>query len=168
MVPLQPYNMNLRIFQPPGQVVMLHEMYHELRVIPLDDRPLTRISQWVGEARGHWDGDTLVVETVNFDDQSDAYFSAPWRAVRSSLRLVERFTRIGPTELDYTFTLEDPTSFTRRWTASAPMTTDHASRGVTAGDMWEYACHEGNHAMINVLTGARREEASARSERRTP
>ncbi len=168
MVPLQPYNMNLRIFQTPGQVVMLHEMYHELRVIPLDDRPLTGIPQWVGEARAHWDGDTLVVETVNFDDQSEAYFSAPWRAVRSSLRLVERFTRVGSTEIDYTFTLEDPTSFTQPWTASAPMTTDHASRGVTAGEMWEYACHEGNHAMINVLTGARREEAAAQNERRTP
>lgn len=164
MVPLQPYNMNLQIFQSPEQVVMLHEMYHELRVIPLDDRPLTGIPQWVGEARGHWEGDTLVVETTNFVDQTAAYFSAPWRAVRPSLRLVERFTRTGPTAIDYTFTLEDPTSFTRPWTASAPMTTDQASRGVTSGEIWEYACHEGNHAMINVLTGARMEDASPRAE----
>ncbi len=161
MVPLQPYNMNMRIFQTPGQVVMLHEMYHELRVISLDSRPLTGIAQWTGEARGRWEGETLVVETRNFVDRPETYWSAPWRAARSSLRLVERFTRVGPATIDYTFTLEDPLSFTRPWTASAPMTTDHASRGVTAGEMWEYACHEGNHAMINILGGARAEEAKA-------
>ena len=161
MVPLQPYNMNMRIFQTPGQVVMLHEMYHELRVIPLDDRPLTGIAQWTGEARGHWEGDTLVVETVNFVDKPETYWSAPWRAARPTLRLVERFTRTGPESIDYTFTLEDPTWFTRPWTAAAPMTTDQASRGVTAGEIWEYACHEGNHAMINILGGARAEEAEA-------
>ena len=161
MVPLQPYNMNMRIFQTPGQVVMLHEMYHELRVIPLDDRPLNGIPQWTGEARGRWEGDTLVVETVNFIDRPETYWSAPWRAARPTLRLVERFTRVGPESIDYTFTLEDPTSFTRPWTAAAPMTTDQASRGVTAGEIWEYACHEGNHAMINILGGARAEEAEA-------
>ena len=96
MVPLQPYNMNLQLLQTPGQVVMLHEMYHELRVIPLDDRPLTGIAQWTGEARGRWEGDTLVVETVNFVDKPDAYWSSPWRKARSTLRLVERFTRVGP------------------------------------------------------------------------
>ena len=161
MVPLQPYNMNLRIFQAPGEVVMLHEMYHELRVIPLDGRPRTGIAQWTGEARGHWEGDTLVVETVNFADRPEAYWSAPWRASRPSLRLVERFTRAGPLTIDYTFTVEDALSFTQPWTAAAPMTTDHASRGVTSGQLWEYACHEGNHAMINILSGARAEEAAA-------
>lgn len=159
MVPLQPYNMNMRIFQTPGQVVMLHEMYHELRVIPLDDRPLTGIAQWTGEARGRWEGETLVVETINFLDKPETYWSAPWRAARPSLRLVEKFTRVGPESIDYTFTLEDPLSFTRPWTAAAPMTTDQAARGVTAGEIWEYACHEGNHAMINILGGARAEEA---------
>ena len=161
MVPLQPYNMNLLVFQTPGQVVMLHEMYHELRVIPLDDRPLTGIEQWTGEARGRWDGDTLVVETINFADKPDAYWSAPWRKARSTLRLVERFTRVGPQSIDYTFTLEDPKVFSQPWTAAAPMTTDHTSRGVTSGQMWEYACHERNYAMLNVLTGARLEEAAA-------
>ena len=164
MVPLQPYNMNLQVLQTPGQVVMLHEMYHELRVIPLDDRPLTGIAQWTGEARGRWEGDTLVVETVNLVDKPDAYWSSPWRKARSSLRLVERFTRVGPESIDYTFTLEDPEVFAQAWTASAPMTTDHASRGVTAGQIWEYACHEGNHAMVNVLSGARIEEARAEQE----
>ena len=161
MVPLQPYNMNLQVLQTPGQVVMLHEMYHELRVIPLDDRPLTGIEQWTGEARGLWEGDTLVVETVNFADKPDAFWSSPWRKARSTLTLVERFTRVGPESIDYTFTLEDPEVFARPWTASAPMTTDQASRGVTAGQLWEYACHEGNHAMVNILSGARAEEARA-------
>jgi hypothetical protein len=165
MVPLQPYNMNLQLLQTPGEVVMLHEMYHELRVIPLDDRPLTGIAQWTGEARGHWEGDTLVVETVNFADRPDAYWSAPWRKSRPSLRLVERFTRVGPETIDYTFTLEDPQVFTRPWTAAAPMTTDHASRGVTSGQIWEYACHERNYSMINVLGGARSEEDAAARHR---
>ena len=161
MVPLQPYNMNMHIFQSPGEVVMLHEMYHELRVIPLDGRPRNGIPQWTGEARGHWEGDTLVVETINFAERPKAYWSAPWRASRPSLRLVERFTRVGPETIDYTFTLEDPLAFTRPWTAAAPMTTDHASRGVTAGQLWEYACHEGNYGMLNILSGARAEEAEA-------
>ncbi len=158
MVPLQPYNMNLQIFQTPGEVVMLHEMYHELRVIPITDRPLTGIAQWTGEARGRWEGDTLVVETVNFVDRPDAYWSSPWRKSRSTLRLVERFTRVGPQSIDYTFTLEDPEVFSQAWTASAPMTTDHLSRGVTSGVIYEFACHERNYSMVNVLAGARMEE----------
>ncbi len=160
MVPLQPYNMNMRIFQTPDEVAMLHEMYHEVRVIPLDARPLTGIPQWTGEARGRWEGDTLVVETVSFIDRPETYWSAPWRAARPTLRLVERFSRVGPESIDYTFTLDDPTSFTQPWTAAAPMTTDQASRGVTAGEIWEFACHEGNHAMVNILAGARAEEAA--------
>ena len=165
MVPLQPYNMNLQVLQTPGQVVMLHEMYHELRVIPLDGRPRTGIPQWTGEARGRWEDGALVVETVNFVDKPDAFWSSPWRKARSTLTLVERFTRVGPEAIDYTFTLEDPDVFARAWTASAPMTTDQASRGVTAGPLWEYACHEGNHAMVNILSGARAEEARAERER---
>ncbi len=165
MVPLQPYNMNMQIFQVPGAVVMLHEMYHELRVIPLDDRPLTGIRQWTGEARGRWEDDTLVVETVNFVDKADRFWSAPWRKARPSLRLLERFTRVGPDAIDYTFSLEDPQVFTRVWTAAAPMTTDHESRGVTSGPIWEYACHEGNHAMINILAGARAAETEAKRRR---
>ncbi len=158
MVPLQPYNMNLQILQTPGEVVMLHEMYHELRVIPITDRPRTGIEQWTGEARGRWEGDTLVVETVNFVDRPDAYWSSPWRKSRSTLKLVERFTRVGPQSIDYTFTMEDPEVFSEPWTASAPMTTDHLSRGVTSGVIYEFACHERNYSMVNVLAGARMEE----------
>jgi len=138
--------------------VMLHEMYHELRVIPISDRPLTGIGQWTGEARGRWEDDTLVVETVNFADKPDAYWSSPWRKSRSTLKLVERFTRVGPQSIDYTFTMEDPEVFNQPWTASAPMTTDHLSRGVTSGVIYEFACHERNYSMINVLAGARMEE----------
>ena len=165
MVPLQPYNMNLQILQTPGELVMLHEMYHELRVISLDGRPLTGIEQWTGEARGHWEGDTLVVETVNFADKPDAYWSAPWRKARPTLRLIERFTRVAPDAIDYTFTVEDPRVFTQPWTAAAAMTTDHASRGVTSGQIWEYACHEGNYAMINILRGARLAETGLQPRR---
>ena len=151
MVPLQPYNMNLQILQTPGAVVMLHEMYHELRVIPLDGRPLTGITQWTGEARGHWDGETLVVETVNFVDRPDVYWSTPWRKARPSLRLVERFTRVNADTLLYEFTVEDPTWWTQPWTAAIPMKT-------TEGPIFEYACHEGNYGMANLLTGARIQE----------
>jgi hypothetical protein len=105
------------------------------------------------------------VETVNFVDRPDVYWSTPWRKARPSLRLVERFTRVGPEAIDYTFTVEDPLAFTRPWTAAAPMTTDHASRGVTSGQIFEYACHEGNHAMINVLRGARAQETEATPNR---
>ena len=154
MVPLQPYNMNMQIFQAPGVVAMLHEMYHELRVVPLDDRPWTGIRQWTGEARGHWEGATLVVETRGFVDRPTARSGWMWRRTRPSLHLVERFTRVDAQTIDYTFTVEDPETFTQPWTASAPMTTDHASRGVTPGNIWEYACHEGNYAMINQLRGA--------------
>ena len=158
MVPLQPYNMNLQIFQTPGEVVMLHEMYHELRVIPISDRPLTGIGQWTGEARRRREDHTLVVETVNFADKPDAYWSSPWRKSRSTLKLVERFTRVGPQSIDYTFTMEDPEVFNQPWTAAAPITTDHLSRGVTSGVIYEFACHERNYSMINVLAGARMEE----------
>jgi len=163
MVPLQPYNMNFHIFQSPDHVVFLHEMYHEVRIVPLDGRPHLsgRVEQWLGDPRGWWEGDTLVVETTNFADMPETHWSAPWRRARPSLRVVERFTRIDAETIDYRFTIEDPTSFTRPWTVAAPMTTDQASRGVTSGALYEYACHEGNHAVTNILSGARAEEKEA-------
>ena len=163
MVPLQPYNMNFHIFQSPDHVVFLHEMYHEVRIVPLDGRPHLsgRVEQWLGDPRGWWEGDTLVVETTNFADMPETHWSAPWRRARPSLRVVERFTRIDAETIDYRFTIEDPTSFTRPWTVAAPMTTDQASRGVTSGALYEYACHEGNHAVTNILSGARTEEKEA-------
>jgi len=156
MVALQPYNMNYQIVQTEDTIVIAHEMYHEYRIIPLDDRPFVsdKITQWLGDARAHWEGDTLVIESRNFADKLDQYWAWPWRSARSSLTLVERLTRIDDSNMEYLVTISDPRMFTQSWTISAPMTTDQASRGVTEGPIFEFACHEGNYALPNVLRGA--------------
>ena len=161
-VPLQGYNMNYHILQSPGWVAILNEMFHEYRLIPTDGRThaTTAIGQWLGDARGRWEDDTLVVETTNFADKSAYLWRATWRAARPSLRLVERFTRVDEETIDYEFTMTDPEMFTEAWTALVPMTTNHASRGVTSGPMYEYACHEGNYGLMNILRGARMQEGS--------
>ena len=159
-VPLQGYNMNYHVLQSPGWVAILNEMFHELRLIPTDGRAHVpaHVGQWLGDARGRWEGDTLVVETTAFADKGHYLWRATWRAARPGLRLVERFTRTDDETLDYTFTMTDPEMFTRPWTALVPMTTDHASRGVTSGPMFEYACHEGNYGLLNIMRGARAQE----------
>lgn len=156
MVALQPYNMNYQIVQTEDTIVIAHEMYHEYRIIPLDDRPFVsdKITQWLGDARAHWEGDTLVIESRNFADKLDHYWAWPWRSARSSLTLVERLTRIDDSNMEYLVTISDPKMFTQSWTISAPMTTDQASRGVTEGPIFEFACHEGNYALPNVLRGS--------------
>ena len=167
LVPLQGYNMNYHILQSPGWVAILNEMFHEYRLIPVDGRAHVRaeIGQWLGDARGWWDGDTLVVETTNFADKGHFLWRATWRAARPSLHLVERFTRIDDETVDYQFTMTDPTMFTRPWTATVAMTTNQASRGVTSGPMFEYACHEGNYGLLNIMRGARADDAArARAE----
>ena len=160
-VPLQGYNMNYHILQSEGWVAMLNEMFHEFRLIPTDGRSHVpvHVGQWLGDSRGRWEGDTLVVETTAFADRSDDLWRATWRAARPGLHLVERFTRVDEQTLDYEFTMTDPDMFTRPWTARLPMTTDHASRGVTSGPMYEYACHEGNYGLLNIMRGARAEDA---------
>jgi hypothetical protein len=160
MVPTQGYNMNYRILQAPGYVAILHEMFHEFRIIPLDARPHVgaRIGQWLGDSRGRWEGESLVVETTNFADKTSYWWAQAWRASRPSLRLVERLTRVDEDTIDYRFTMEDPESFERPWTAVIPMTTNQAERGVTVGEMFEYACHEGNYSLPNMLRGARAAE----------
>ena len=160
-VPLQGYNMNYHVLQSEGWVVMLNEMFHEFRLIPTDGRAHVpaHVGQWLGDSRGRWEGDTLVVETAAFADKSRYLWRATWRAARPGLRLVERFTRVDDETLDYEFTMTDPDMFTRPWTARVPMTTDHASRGVTSGPMYEYACHEGNYGLLNIMRGARAEDA---------
>lgn len=165
-VPLQGYNMNYHVLQGPGWVAILNEMFHEYRLIPVDDRPhvAPQIGQWLGDARGRWEGDTLVVETTNFADRGHYLWRTTWRASRPGLTLVERFTRVDETTLDYEFTMSNPETFTQPWTASVPMTTDHASRGVTAGRMYEYACHEGNYGLFNIMNGARIEELAQATE----
>jgi len=157
LVPLQGYNMNYHILQSPGWVAILNEMFHEYRLIPVDGRAHLRpkIGQWLGDARGRWDGNTLVVETTNFADKGHFLWRATWRAARRSLHLVERFTRVDNETIDYEFTMTDPAMFASSWTATVPMTTNQASRGVTSGPMFEYACHEGNYGLLNIMRGAR-------------
>ena len=159
-VPLQGYNMNYQILQSPGWVAIINEMFHEFRLIPVDRRPHVpdHVGQILGDARGRWEGNTLVVETRSFADKRHFLWRATWRASRPSLRLVERFTRVSEDTIDYEFTMTDPTMFTRPWTALVPMTTDQASRGVTSGPLYEYACHEGNYGLLNIMRGARVEE----------
>tara|TARA_B100000686_G_C16781614_1_gene972297 strand:+ start:313 stop:1284 length:972 start_codon:yes stop_codon:yes gene_type:complete len=162
MVALQPYNMNYQVVQTENTIVIAHEMYHEFRVIPLDDRPFVsdKIGQWLGDARAHWEGDTLVIESRNFADKLGYYWAWPWRSARGSLTLIERLTRLDEKNMDYQVTVKDPEMFTQPWTISAPMTTDQASRGVTAGPIFEFACHEGNYALPNVLRGAQVESSA--------
>jgi hypothetical protein len=152
------YNNNFQILQTPDSVAILHEMFRDRRIIPLDGRPTLNIRQWLGDPRGHWEGETLVVETINFDDKTAFRWAASWRMPTKAMRIVERFTRVSIDTIDYEFTIQDPSKFTGEWTASVPMTTDYLGRGVTGGQLYEYACHEGNYAIVNVLTGARTAE----------
>lgn len=146
------YNNNYQITQAPGLVAILHEEIHEVRLIPTDGRPHAgaSIRQWLGDSRGHWEGDTLVVETTNFHD--DATFRFP--ADAGTLRIVERFRRLGPDAIDYQFTVDNPSLYSRPWTAMLPM---RKSDGL----IYEYACHEGNYGIANVLGGHRAEERRA-------
>jgi hypothetical protein len=157
------YNNNYLIVQTPQHVVITAEMFHDVRVIRLDARPRTNLPQWLGESRGHWEADTLVVETSNFANKAAYWWATSWRAPRPTLGMVERFRRTDAETLEYEFTMTDPVMFTRPWTARLPLTTNQQARGVTVGRMFEYACHEGNYAMVNVLKGARAQEAAAAS-----
>jgi hypothetical protein len=152
------YNNNYQIVQSPGYVLVHHELYSELRVIPIGASRRVGLPQWQGNAVGHWEGTTLIVETVGFANKSNYWWATAWRAARPTLRLTERFTRIDEETIDYQFTMEDPTMFTRPWTAAFPLTTNQAARGVTEGPLYEYACHEGNYAIANILRGARAQE----------
>jgi hypothetical protein len=142
------YNNNYQILQTPGYVVILIEMIHDVRIIPLDGRAHapSSIQQWMGDSRGRWDGNTLVVTTTNFTGKTN------FRGSSEHLRLVERFTRVNPGAINYEFTIDDPASFPRPWTAAIPMTK-------AEGPIFEYACHEGNYGMTNLLSGARAEES---------
>jgi hypothetical protein len=151
--PMMPsfYNNNYQIVEAPGYVMILVEMIHDARIIPLDNRPHlpAGVEQWMGDSRGHWEGNTLVVETTNFTDKTR------FRGADQNMRLTERFTRVDPETIQYEFTVNDPTAFTRPWTVQIPMKRSE-------GPIFEYACHEGNYAMTDVLAGARAEEKAAR------
>ena len=144
------YNQNLHLFQTPDHVVLVTEMVHTVRVVPLDGRPVLSddVRQWSGDSRGHWEGETLVVETSNFNDQRG------WRGSTTNMKLVERYTRVDADTLDYEFTVIDPETWTNSWTASIPMRR-------SLNPMYEYACHEGNHSMDGILAGRRAEERAA-------
>ena len=144
------YNNNLQIFQAADTVVIFNEMIHDARIVPLDGRAHLDdgIRQWMGVSRGQWDGDTLVVETTNFLRETH------FRGSSANLHLVERFTRINEDRLLYEYTVSDPTTFTRPWTVQMPMKRSDAH-------LYEYACHEGNYGMFNLLAGARAEEKEA-------
>ena len=146
------YNNGLQIVQGPGHVAVQKEMIHETRVIPTEPRPALgpNLTSWLGTAQGRWDGDTLVVETTNFNGR------APYRGSGENLTLVERFTRLGPTTLEYQFTIDDPTVWTRPWTGMFRFDKDDDQY-----ELVEYACHEGNYGMTNILSGSRAIEQQA-------
>lgn len=144
------YNQNVQIFQTRDYVVILNEMIHNARIVPMDGRAHGHLPQWVGDSRGRWDGDTLVVDTVNFKRET-AFLNGK---TTSKLRLTERFTRVDADTLLYRFTVDDPNVWTRPWTAEIAM-------GRNDERMYEYACHEGNHGLIGILGGARAKESSA-------
>jgi hypothetical protein len=143
------YNNNVQIFQTPGYVVILNEMIHDVRIIPTDGRPHGTIPRWTGDSRGRWEGDTLVVETINFRRETSLPGSS------AGTRLVERFTRADPKTVRYEFTVTDPTTYTRPWTAVMPL------RAIDEF-LYEYACHEGNYGLRGILGAARaRDKAEA-------
>jgi hypothetical protein len=145
------YNNNHRIVQSRDYVVILSEMIHDARVIPLGEGPHlpSTVHQWLGNSRGHWEGDTLVVETTNFTDKTN------FRGAGENMRLTERFTRVDKDTLLYRFTVDDPQSFQRPWSAEIPMKR-------AEGPIFEYACHEGNYSIVNSLSAVRTEEKAAR------
>ena len=158
------YNPNHLIVQTADHVVILHEMFRDRRIIPLENRPHGTVRQWNGDIRGRWEGDTLVVASTRFVDGTADRWAATWRMPTGTMRLVERFRRVDATTLEYEFTLTDPAKFTRPWSVRLPLTTNQAARGVTEGPLYEYACHEGNYSIVNVLRGARAEDRAAAAD----
>jgi hypothetical protein len=144
------YNNNMQLFQTPDHVVIMTEMVNTARVIPLDGRPglIPDVLQWSGDSRGHWEGETLVIETRNFAPKRK------WRGTTDSMHLVERLTRLDAETLLYEFTVTDTETWTSPWTAAVPLV-------LNPEQMFEYACHEGNYAMGIMLAGTREEEKAA-------
>jgi hypothetical protein len=144
------YNNNMEVFQTPDTVVIVNEMVHDQRIIPLDGRPPIgpAIRLWMGSSRGRWDGDSLVVDTTNFRP-------TVFRGASAKLHLVERFRRVDADTLLYAFTVDDPATWVRPWTAEIPMTR-------SPDPIFEYACHEGNYSLVNILAGAREQEREGR------
>lgn len=152
------YNNNAQLFQTPDHIVIVSEMIHDARIIPinspLDGRPglPNNVRQWLGDSNGHWEGDTLVVETTNFTNKT------AFRGASENLHLTERFTRVDENTLLYDFTVDDPASFTRPWKVELPLWKNPEL-------IYEYACHEGNSGMAGILTGARTAEKEAAAQK---
>jgi hypothetical protein len=149
-----PYNNNIQIIQTPTHVVINHEMVHDARIVALDKRPHlpAGVATWFGSTRGYWEGETLVVETRNLSEKQELPFEP--RMPASGMTLTERFSRAADNTLQYEFTVNDPKIYTKPWTAILQMTR-------TDGEIFEYACHEGNHAMEGILKGSRLIEKNA-------
>ena len=146
----------VQLFQIPGYIVVLNEAIHAVRIVPMDGRPHLglHIRQWKGDSRGRWEGNTLIVETTNFSDQTDYGGRGPLVDITrgANMHLVERFTRVDADTITYEFTVDDPTTFARPWSAAVPMKK-------TEGPLFEFACHEGNYGLAGMLRAARAEEA---------
>ena len=147
------YNSNYQIVQGAGYVMILTEMIHDVRVIPVDGRPQphSNLRQWVGTSRGRWDGNTLIVETTNFNGKN------AFRGASENMKVIERFTRVADDVITYQFTVEDDATWARPWTAEMPMQK-------TEGPIFEFACHESNYGIANILAGARADEKKAAEE----
>src|SRR5215813_435373 len=152
------YNNDFQIFQSPGYVVIAPEMIHSARVIPLNDRPHINknLHQWLGDSRGHFEGNTLVVETTNFRTDDGVIFQ---NANPETFKITERFSRVDATTINYEFTVEDPKTWTRPWTAVIPWT-----KIDPAEQMYEYACHEDNYDIVHFLSGARAREKKGETQ----
>jgi hypothetical protein len=146
------YNNNYQIVQTPSSVMILVEMVHDARVIRMNaQHAAPNVRQWLGDSVGHWEGDTLVVDTTNFTNKTR------FRGSSENLHVVERFTRTDANTVLYRATIDDPSTFTRPWTIEYPFV-------ATKGPIYEYACHEGNYSMTDILGGARKKEAEAGTE----
>jgi hypothetical protein len=142
------YNNNIRIAQAPGFVAIVHEMVHDTRLVPLGDGEFGNVRTYLGESRGRFEGDTLVVETRNFNGR------APFRGAGTNLKVTERYTRVAPDKIDFSVTFDDETQWTQPWTAAYTIREGE-------GELYEYACHEGNYGLRNILENARDEERTA-------
>jgi hypothetical protein len=145
-----PYNNDYQIVQTPGYVMILVEMVHDVRVIPTDGRPHLppTVREWIGDSVGRWEGNTLVVDTTNFTGKTR------FRGSSENLHVVERFTRVAPDSILYAFTIDDPSTYTKPWSGELPLV-------ASLGPIYEYACHEGNVALMGILAGARADEKKA-------
>ena len=155
------YNNGTQIVQSPGYVAIVNEMIHETRIVPLDGRAHvgSDIKMWLGDSRGRFEGDTLVVETTNFTDRTGVGVNGGGQRHSEALKITERFTRVADDVIDYQMTVEDPQTWTAPWTMQFPLKRDDSY------GMFEYACHEGNLAMFNILSGHRADDrAGGRGE----